>query len=192
MKFLSFTMLFIFSFSCAPKHKESHDSDDKKKLELIVEELVVTSVLGGSINIELPKSFIQMGDQELSVKYSRSNSLPQEAYSNAVGTISLAFNHTSNILLPSDLPDFRQSFARQFKGTLGIHFIGSGMKKLNGRDFATLEFVSQAIDTKIYNLMFLTSFDDRLLICTFNCTESEMEKWKSTSQQIMNSIQVVE
>jgi hypothetical protein len=182
----SFVLLFT---TCVQNRKEAKNlDDDSSKLEI----LDLAPALQNRIRVLMPKSFKQMSDQELEIKYPRSGSLPQEAYSNESGTVSLAFNHTSNKLSPADLPDFRQSFARQFKGTLGIEFKGSSIKNINGRDFAILEFISPAMDTNIYNLMFLTSLDNRLLICTFNCVQSEMEKWKPTSQQILNSVQVIE
>lgn len=185
-------LLFLFFFACSSKQNESANTRNNEQPHLISESLENGFVLGKEIKILLPQSFKQMSDQELATKYPRSGSLPQEAYSNAAGTVSLAFNHTSNTLSPADLPDFRQSFARQFKGTLGIEFKGSSIKNINGRDFAILEFISPAMDTNIYNLMFLTSLDNRLLICTFNCVQGEMEKWKPTCQQILNSVQVIE
>jgi hypothetical protein len=188
-KFIQIFVVIIF-FSCGSNHKEDSNSN-RIQLE-VLEKLEFNLVTDDHLKILLPQSFKQMSDQELATKYPRSGSLPQEAYSNESGTVSLAFNHTSNKLSPADLPDFRQSFARQFKGTLGIEFKGSSIKNINGRDFAILEFISPAMDTNIYNLMFLTSLDNRLLICTFNCVQSEMGKWKPTSQQILNSVQVIE
>lgn len=192
MRFLVLVLLLSSAFSCSLKQQEKQSLESNENAKSYKIELFKSSALKNKMHLLLPVDFKLMSDEEILVKYSRASSTPQEAYSNSSGTISLAFNHTSNALSPLDLPDFRQSFARQFKSTLGIDFIGSSMKKINGRDFATLEFISPAMDSKIYNLMFLTSLDDRLLICTFNCTENEMEKWKSTSQKIMNSIKVVE
>lgn len=191
MKCFFLFLIVLTSLSCGSKQDQQSSASGKQHQYNKID-FLESSVLNNRIRLSIPVDFKPMEQDEILVKYQRSNSVPQEAYSNDTGTISLAFNHTSNALSLADLPDFRQSFARQFKGTLGIEFKGSSIKNINGRDFAILEFISPAMDTNIYNLMFLTSLDNRLLICTFNCVQGEMEKWKPTSQQILNSVQVIE
>lgn len=191
MKCFFLFLIVLTSLSCGSKQDQQSSASGKQHQYNKID-ILESSVLNNRIRLSIPVDFKPMEQDEILVKYQRSNSVPQEAYSNDTGTISLAFNHTSNALSLADLPDFRQSFARQFKGTLGIEFKGSSIKNINGRDFAILEFISPAMDTNIYNLMFLTSLDNRLLICTFNCVQGEMEKWKPTSQQILNSVQVIE
>ncbi|MFY7729462.1 MAG: hypothetical protein ACOVRN_08100 [Flavobacterium sp.] len=53
-----------------------------------------------------------------------------------------------------------------------------------------IELVTPALDTDIYNLMFFTDLNGKLLICTFNCTKKDMEEWTPVAKEIMNSLEV--
>ncbi len=56
-----------------------------------------------------------------------------------------------------------------------------GTQEINGRKIGYLEVITPAIDTKIYNLLFFTDLNDQLLLCTFNCTEKDIEDWTETA-----------
>ena len=53
-----------------------------------------------------------------------------------------------------------------------------------------MEFVSPAVDTRVYNLMYVTSLDNRLMIGTFNCTETLRAKWEPIGKEIVSSIKL--
>ena len=54
-----------------------------------------------------------------------------------------------------------------------------------------MKFYSQAIDTKVYNLMFGTELNGRLLIGTFNCTIANYNEWQPMADEIVNSIDIL-
>ena len=66
----------------------------------------------------------------------------------------------------------------------------SGIKTINGKEVGYLELVTPAIDTEIYNLMFFTDLDGKLLLCTFNCTKKSIDEWTPTAKEIMNSLKI--
>ena len=66
----------------------------------------------------------------------------------------------------------------------------SGVKEINGRKVGYLKFITPAIDTKIYNVMFFTDFDGKLLLSTFNCIEKSISEWEQTADEIMNSLRI--
>lgn len=61
---------------------------------------------------------------------------------------------------------------------------------MNGRSFIVMEFITPAVDAKIYNLMYITELEGRMLMCSFNCMESQKSEWESKAKQALNSIEV--
>jgi len=78
---------------------------------------------------------------------------------------------------------------RQFKQPT-IEFVQSSMPEINGRKYIQLEFVTPAADSKIYNLLQITSLERRLALFTFNCTENYRKDWEATVKEIMQSIEM--
>ena len=52
-----------------------------------------------------------------------------------------------------------------------------------------LEFLSEAADTKIENLMTATSVDGRMLVVSFNVTEELAGDWLPVGREIIQSLQ---
>lgn len=52
-----------------------------------------------------------------------------------------------------------------------------------------MELLSLAADTEIYNLIWFTDLDGKLLLSTFNCTKEQMDDWKPIAKTIMESQQ---
>jgi len=53
-------------------------------------------------------------------------------------------------------------------------------------------FSSLAGDSKLYNLMFLFSLDDQIVLGSFNCMHYDMDGWLEITGQMLRSIRVVQ
>jgi hypothetical protein len=53
---------------------------------------------------------------------------------------------------------------------------------INGKEVGYLEFLTSAMDTEIYNLIFFTDLDGKLLLCTFNCTKKSIDEWSTIAK----------
>ena len=85
------------------------------------------------------------------------------------------------------------NFVKTFKNLYpSAEWKGSGIKNINGKKVGFLRMITPAIDTKIYNVMFFTDFNEKLLLCTFNCTEKSIEDWEKTADEILNSLNIKE
>lgn len=175
-KFIYWYLLFIFLSSIS---LAQHRTDLQKKI-----------VLGGGIELKLPTSFGLMSQEKLAIKYPSVAHRPTEVYTNENGSVNIAFRHTSNVASSKDLPAFKQLFEGQFKQP-GIDFRKSDIRDINGRHFIVMEFITQALDTKIYNLLFITDLEGTLLYSTFNCTVEKMAIWESLGKEIVSSVKVL-
>jgi hypothetical protein len=153
-------------------------------------ELVRKTILNEKVEILLPKDFEIMTEDMLNIKYPSSRR-PTLVYTDETGGINVAFNHTTSNASPQQIDAYKDNLVATFKNAYpSAEWKGTGMKVINGKNVGYVELITPAIDTKIYNLIFFTDLDDRLLLCTFNCVEKKQKDWKESAQQIMNSLKI--
>jgi len=154
-------------------------------------EFDVKSLLDDRIELKIPSEFEIMSDELLAIKYPSANR-PTLVYSNETGGINVAFNHTPNQANQEAIAPIEENLFEVFKTNFPTaEWKDHGIKEINGRQVGYLEMITPAIDTDIYNLLFFTDVDGRLLICTFNCTIHRAELWEEPAHEIMQSLKVV-
>ena len=152
--------------------------------------LVPTSVLDNKVQILLPTDFEVMSEEMLQAKYP-TNLRPTLVYSDEFGTVNIAINHTNNQMTLDKLPDALGVFIQHFQQLYpSAQWSRKETTQINGRDFVVLELITPAVDTDIYNLMFVTSLEGRMLLFSFNCTLELQSEWESVGNQIMESVKV--
>lgn len=157
---------------------------------LISEQLEKKLVLKNRVEILLPKGFEIMSGEMLKLKYP-SERRPTLVYTDKDGTINVAFNHTTNKATQSQIEAYKNNMVSTFKNLYpSAKWISNGVKVVNGRKVGYMELVTPAIDQKVYNLIFFTDLDGRLLLSTFNCVEKKQKDWQSTAHQIMQSTKI--
>jgi len=140
-------------------------------------ELEKRKILNDKVEILLPKEFDVMSEDMMKLKYpsERRSTL---VYTNETGGINVAFNHTTSKATQQQIDAYKDSFIKMFKNLYpSAEWKETGAKEINGRKVGYMELITPAIDTEIYNLMFFTDLDGRLLLCTFNCVEKEQKNW---------------
>ena len=150
--------------------------------------LAEQTVLNGTLTLKLPNGFEPMSQQMLQAKYPGANR-PSLVYSNSTGSINIAINHTQNAVQPNQLKQLHQaldSATRQQVPDGNWRF--SGFQTYAGREWVQMEFLSDAADTKIENLMVATSVDDRMLVVSFNVTQELAGDWLSVGKEIIKSL----
>lgn len=153
-------------------------------------DLETKSLLNEQIELKIPKGFKIMSEELINIKYP-SQRRPTLVYTSESGGINVALNLTQNKASQQMITTYKDNFVKTFKNIYpSAVWKDSGEKTINGRKVGFLELVTPAIDTEIYNLMFFTDLDDKLLICTFNCTKKDIDKWTPTANEIMNSLKI--
>ena len=71
-----------------------------------------------------------------------------------------------------------------------VQFYRTDLAIINGRDVGIVELITPAVDTDIYNLIWFTDIDGRLMMATFNCTVELEEEWKGVANRILESFRV--
>ena len=158
----------------------------------VAEDFVPHTALSGKVVLRAPKSFSPMSKDILDLKYPNSRR-PTEVLSDATGGITVAFNHTKSRMAPSQVKEAHGSISKMFHNFYpSAKWIKDETIVQNGRAFMVLEFVTPALDTKIHNIMYGTSVDNRLLLVAFNTTVEQSEEWLPIGKQIMGSLAIKE
>ncbi len=153
-------------------------------------DLETKSLLNGKVELKVPKDFNIMSEELMKLKYP-SERRPTLVFSNESGGINVALNLIQNQANQKMIPAYKDNFVQTFKNIYpSAEWIDSGVKTINGKEVGFLELVTPAIDTEIYNLMFFTDLDGKLLLCTFNCTKKSIDEWTPIAKEIMNSLKI--
>lgn len=148
--------------------------------------LAVRRVLSGEMEMLLPARFVLMSDEMIDKKYPQSAQRPDEVYTNDKGTINIALNRTENNARSGDLPLILNTLEQQM-GARIKNVVNRGVVDINDGMFGLIEFMSTAKDAEIYNLIFITTLEGKLVIGNFNCTSDFLPLWKTMGEDMVRS-----
>ncbi len=153
-------------------------------------ELELKSLLNDKIELKIPKDFTLMPEDVIKIKYPENNR-PTTVFTNAKTTTNIALNLTEHPANQSLILKYKESFLSTFSKSIPTaEWKSNGVKEINVKKVGYLEFISPATDTKIYNLLFFTDVDNKLLICNFNCIIQDTNEWVSVANEIFNSLKI--
>lgn len=144
------------------------------------------SLYGNKLQLSIPGYFTEMSSLMKQSKYPRGNS-PDVVYTDEEGTVNIAFKHTTTLLGDANLTEIQTTLVQQLQSTSPEN-LNHRIETINGSKFGVIEFISQAMDAKVYNLMFLTELEGKMLLGTFNCTEALKGEWQPKAKEILSSV----
>lgn len=136
----------------------------------------------------LPEMFEPMEKGLAELKYPSVNR-PDFILTNPATTINLTFSHKADKMVEGQAGEAKDAIQ---KVIMKLHpeskVMESKVVQVDGRDIAYFDFVTPAIDTDIYNLMFFFSLKGTMLMGAFNCLKEDMGDWKGIAIQMLGSI----
>lgn len=154
------------------------------------DKLEAKKVLNDKVEILIPKGFTVMSEEMAKTKYPMENR-PSLIYTDENGSINIAFSHTETPIQDNLLKDMKDPMKQAFSNMYqDATWYRDEVIQINGKNVGVFELLTPAADTKIYNLIFFTELDGKMLMTTFNCTEAQMEEWKPIAQEILMSYKV--
>lgn len=154
--------------------------------------LKLRSLLEDRIELKVPNDFEIMSEEMTNAKYPSENR-PTLIYSNESGSINVALNYTETVAGQSFMELYVESLVSTFESLYpSAEWKDSGVEEINGRKVGYLKLITPAEDSNIYNVIFFTDLDGKLLLASFNCTENFIPEWEETADEIMNSLKIKE
>lgn len=153
--------------------------------QILFKETVVSE---DEFSMILPVIFEPMPENLVEIKYPSVNR-PDFILSNPETTINLNFSHKADSLANEEAEEFKNIIQ---EGILRMNpssnVIDSSIIEVEQHNIAYFDFITPAVDTEIYNLMFFFSLEERLLMGSFNCIKQDMYDWKEIFIQMLQSI----
>ena len=154
------------------------------------QQLEKRKVLSQKVEILLPSDFKQMDMNTITLKYPNEGGRPNEVYTNSNSSVNFAFTHSVKKTTASNIKKYTDELTNILKQR-GIIVSNQKQVKINGEEFFIIQFYSKALNGTIYNKMFFTVLEERLLIGSFNCTSLMESIWKNKGDEIIESIKLL-
>ncbi len=141
---------------------------------------------GRRVSFVPPAGFTPMTAEEIAIKFpKRGGNPPQHVYANERRSVSVAITFSPAKISPEQLPELKNFLPKFLELAIPeIKWITQDFAVINNIRWVQLEFISRAIDTKIHNDAYFTSFDGKMLGFNFNST---VEQYDAVSDQLIKS-----
>lgn len=134
--------------------------------------------------VKVPTTFKQLDYETINKKYN--GDVPNVVFSNDETTINIAISITENEMKNDQIESYKEYMEKMLKSNSEI--ISSNYYKEGNHNIGQIKLMSNAVDTKIYNNMIFFSYNDKLVIIAFNCTEELKEEWQNVGDFITDSL----
>lgn len=205
MKNILWLILSLLISSCLFTREKENKHQLSVKAEQVVEagsieetkqkenerEFTKLKVFNSNVEIEVFKELDPMPQSLFELKYPFEHFHTTQTYSNADGTITLLMSIRPETVSYEDLRNYPRTIATSFANNPSIELKQNRIRKINNRDFIVVEMITSAVDAQIYNLIYITSLEGKLLVCTFNCTLDKLSKWKPIGEKMLDSISLM-
>jgi len=152
-------------------------------------EMVQESLFNGKFKIYVPCEFVLMTPKQIKVKYPHDDR-PLIVYMNKKNNINISVNHLPDELSDDDVMELRNVMKQvHINVNPNEEILDEGGFKVSGKTIGYYAFTSAAIGGQMYNLMFITSFEETVLSCNLNCLMKESESLKLFFYGIMRTIE---
>jgi hypothetical protein len=123
-----------------------------------------------------------------SYKYPAYNK-PTEVYTNQEATVNIAIRRTSQLISKDQIYAEGKKMETQMLKSGRIQLIRS--EPANKKTRHVFSFYTSALDTKVYNIMFVFSVKGRMVIGSFNCTSDLQPIWGKMAYEIIHSVKEI-
>jgi hypothetical protein len=188
---LSLSILSIFILSgCFMSTDAALEPAGQKELVVAGEkvELKRVDLIANKLELGIPSVFQKMSADMLQKKYP-STKPPQVAYANEGATAIIAFSTTPSAIQDEQIPAAKDSLKNAVRATVN-KWCDDGVAKINGRNIAYIDFLSEVSNGIIFTHLMLLEADNRLIVISFNCLEQDKQVWQPIAAAIMHSIKV--
>ncbi|MDB5052140.1 MAG: hypothetical protein JWM44_190 [Bacilli bacterium] len=147
------------------------------------------SLFSKKVEILIPKGFKVMSKEDAKLKYPSDNR-PNLIYTDATGSINVAFSNTSNKVSNDKITETKSQMKAAFENVYPeATWYKDDVIKIHDKQVGYFELLTPGMDTEIYNLIFFAELNGKLFMTTVNCKKDQMDKWRPIASEIMKSIQ---
>lgn len=147
-----------------------------------------TQLFDGRMEVMLPRSFKDMPPEQARLKYP-AEQRPQVIRTNERTDINFTFSLLDQPLENGQVKPLRDLLKKALRRARpDMRFMEDGLRENRGHTTGWFEFISNGIDGKLYNFMYLTPVSGRLMQGILNCPVRDAQNWKQVILQVMDTI----
>lgn len=179
--------------------KETIDKENQSSIfdgQIEIHKIPVTfaerTLLDNKIAIWMPEDFEEFTKEEIDAVYLLGNK-PDVVYGNSYLNFSVGFHYTSNEVPNEYMGDFLK-IAKMVLEKSGpkVTIYSEKVKKKGNHTVSSMELVSHTITDAIYNIMFYSSLNGKVLIGFINFNYNYLNRYKTIAKEMLESFRFVE
>lgn len=179
--------------------KETIEEENKQSIQsgtILINQIPVTFseriILEDKAAIWMPDDFEELTQEEISTIYLLGNK-PQIVWGNTYLNFSLGFHYTEHKVPNEYMGDFAK-IAKMMLEKTGPKVTIYGMKnrKSGKHNISYLELVSHTLDAAIYNIMFFSSLEERILIGFMNFGYKHSKRYQPIALEMLETFRFLE
>lgn len=150
------------------------------------------TLLQDKIAIWMPEDFEELTPEEIASIYILGNK-PELVLGNTYLNLSVGFHYTENVVPNEFMGDFVK-IAKVVFNRIGpkVRIISEKVHKVGKHTVSSLECVSHTITDEIYNVMFFSSLEGKVLIGFINFNIKFRERYKAIVDEMLQSFRFIE
>lgn len=170
------------------KKNEHNDIYKGAYIDYEIVEFQETKLFDNKMSVWLPKSFIEMPKPMIKIKYP-GEERPQIIITDLSSTINFTFSLLEVDIPMKNVPAMANLFKTIIEKTQPkVIFYEDSTEELGENRLSWFDFKSMATDSEIYNIMYITLVDGKVMHGIFNCLYEQMKDWKDIAKQVMMSV----
>lgn len=173
------------------KENQSSIFDGKIEIHKIPVAFAERTLLDNQVAIWMPEDFEEFTREEIDAVYLLGNK-PDVVYGNSYLGFSVGFHYTSNEVPNEYMGDFLK-IAKMVLEKSGpkVTIYSEKVKKKGNHTVSSLELVSHTITDAIYNLMFYSSLNGKVLIGFINFNYNHLNRYKTIAKEMLESFRFI-
>ena len=166
--------------------------DGKIQVNMVPVTFAERVFLDGKAAIWMPEDFEELTPEEVAVSYPLGNK-PDKVYSNSYLDLAAGYNYTQHEVPEEYMGDFLK-IARLSLERTGpkVRILTENVRKTGGHTISSMEMISHTVTESIYNLMYFTSLEGRVLLGFINFNCKNRGRYKPIAQEMLSSFRLTD
>ena len=153
-------------------------------------EFIEIGLYENKIRMRIPATFEVMEPDLMDLKYPSSRR-PEYIYTSESTSINVTMKIMEQQIKEEELEEFTKTMMNMLsKLQPSADMLDIGMKEVDGVQMSYFDFITPALDDKMYNVMFLFIVGENVTMGSVNCLKKEMNIWKPIAYGMMESVSI--
>lgn len=154
------------------------------------QKITKVSLFENKVELTIPELFSEMSKEDIQKRFNRGTP-PDFVFAEKKGSPSISITLRNNKVSQETVAQYVDLVEKSIIGPLPeAKTIKKGTRTINNRKVGYLILITPSLNGEIYNYMFFTDFDNKLLICNFNCMNRSVGEWGDIAESITSSLTV--